>query len=69
LGGVAIAFLFIIILLSLTRSIYNAYLLHKEYRYKDMEGKIHARQGEVIRREEYYASDEEGEELVGTERV
>lgn len=45
LGGVAIAFLFVIILLSLARTIYNAYLLHKEYQYKGMEGKIHARQG------------------------
>jgi hypothetical protein len=57
-------------LFSTIRTFYNAYLLVREYKYKEMNDKIHGRQAEVIRRDEYYASDEENmDEIGGTERV
>ena len=55
-------------MLSLGRSIYTGVLIGKEYGYKDNANKRHSRQAEVMRRDEYYGSDDEMEVVVGTER-
>jgi hypothetical protein len=49
--------IFGVIALSLGRAIYNAWMIRREYTYKDRYDKTHARQAEVMRRDEYYASD------------
>ena len=64
----AVAILFLIIIVSGIRSIYTGLLLKKEYSYKEKADKRHTRQAEVIRRDEWYGSDEEMEVVVGTER-
>ena len=57
LGAVAVAILFLIIIVSGIRSIYTGLLLKKEYSYKEKADKRHTRQAEVIRRDEWYGSD------------
>ena len=44
LGGVAIALVFVILLLSILRAIYNAYMIYREYQYKNEIDKVHANQ-------------------------
>ena len=58
LGGVALALVFLVVLLSLLRAGYNLFLIVKEYRYKDMKDKVHLRQGQIIRQDNYYGSDD-----------
>ena len=55
-------------MLSLIRAVYTGLLIKKEYAYKDKADKRHARQAEVLRRDEWYGSDEEGDIVVGTEK-
>lgn len=51
LGAVGIAIIFLIVVLSIVRSVYTGVVIKKEYGYKEGADKRHGRQAEVLRRD------------------